>query len=146
MRNIRFDPTARPGLAYCQAFDWLAMQLQATDGPVAALAPRTFHGAELLRRLPHLPFLAPLPRGLRRAAASLGLAPPTEIRSLPGSLRAIAWTEPASDDVCQLDRLKVVLHSGGHLYLVAPGPLGRFLAEHRQDDWGRLLSGRQVLR
>jgi hypothetical protein len=141
-----FDPIRRPGLAYQHAFDWLALHLQAAGGPVAALAPQTFHGAELLRRLPYLPFLPPLPRGLARAAASLGLSAPTGSDPSAGPFHAVAWAEPPAEAGTRLSALARSLHPGGRLYLLAPGPLGRFLAERRHNSWDPRLPARQALR
>lgn len=59
MNDLTFDPIYRPGLAYQHAFDWLALGLSVASGPVACLAQSTFEGAELLRRLGGVAFLAP---------------------------------------------------------------------------------------
>lgn len=145
MNRQTFDPIHLPGLAYRHAFDWLAVQLQAAGGPVAALVPRIFHGVELLRRLHHLPFLDPLPEGFPQAIAALGLPVPIEMHPCSGPLRAIAWPEPAVRDVALLEPLQAALHPGGYLYVLAPGRLGRFLSEHRLSQKGRLLSARRAL-
>lgn len=139
-----FDPIYRPGLAYQHAFDWLAVQLQATTGPFAALAPGAFHAGELLRRLPMLSLLPPAPDGLDQVSAVLG-ATPTLSEPEPGTLAAIAWVEPAAGDVAQLAQLQAWLQPRGRLYLVAGGRLSRFLAERRADQDNRLLDARKAV-
>jgi hypothetical protein len=126
------DSLARPGLAYLYAFDWLAVQLAAVAGPVTALVTQPFHGVELLRRLPDLSFLEPLPPEVVRAGLSLGITP---VRTLAEGveLDALAWLEPRREDAHQLLALRRRLRPGGKLYLLAGGPLARFLAERQQS-------------
>jgi hypothetical protein len=145
MNRQTFDPIQQPTLAYRHAFDWLAVQLQAAGGPVAAVAPSLFHSAEILRRLPRLPLVAPLPDRLPQVAAELGLPAPTELRTCRESLRAVAWTEPATGDVDLLEPVQAALHPGAYLYVLLPGVLGCFLSEHRHGEWGRLLSARRAV-
>jgi hypothetical protein len=122
---------ARPGLAYQYAFDWLAVQLQAAHGPVAALVTAAFHGCELLRRLPNLQFLEPLPPMLGSKALSLDINPVhTVTESTP--LTAAAWVEPLRQDSHLLPTLQQQIQPGGRLYLVAGGRLARFLTERQQ--------------
>ena len=116
------DPLHRPGLAYQHAFDWLAVQLHATGGRVAARATTLFHAVELLRRLPDLPLLPPLAPGLEEAAADLGLSVTAPEQAAQEGLHALALIEPPHADPASLT---ASLRPGGCLYLVAPGPLGR---------------------
>lgn len=139
-----FDPIHRPGLVYQHAFDWLAVQLQATAGPFAALAPGAFHARELLRRLPMLSLLPPAPDGLDQVSAVLG-ATPTLSEPEPGTLAAIAWVEPAAGDVALLAQLQAWLQPRGRLYLVAGGRLSRFLAERRAYQDSQLLDARRAV-
>ena len=129
---MTWDPTRHPGLAYRHAFDWLALQLHAAAGPVAALAPSVFHAGELLRRLPHLALLPPTPDGLEAVAAALGSRPNRAMARAAAGLRAAAWPEPAAATGPErLPQIHSWLQPGGHLYLVAADRLAPFLAERR---------------
>lgn len=136
LNRERFDPISRPGLAYQHAFDWLAVRL-ANTGPAACLAPSTFCAVEMLRRLPELPFLEPLPDGLDPAATALGCRSPGTIDPKEGELAAVAWLEPATKDLERLDDLAQILSPTARLYLIAGGPLARFLAERRTGANGQ---------
>lgn len=139
------NPLQRPGLAYQQAFDWLAVQLQASSGAAAALAPTAFHGVELLRRRPDLPILKPLPDGLSEAAAALGIT----LQSADFGQTApavLAWAEPPASAVEQLASLSARVQPGARLYLVTPGPLGRFLTERRAAMLPQAMTAGQALR
>lgn len=138
-----FDPIRRPGLAYQHAFDWLAVELQCTAGPVVALAPAAFHAAELLRRLPALALLPPAPDGLEQVAAALG-ANPALLEPAPRTLAAIAWAEPEAGSAGQFEQVRAWLQPRGRLYLVTGGRLGRFLAERRAGQGGHLLDARDA--
>lgn len=140
----QFNPIHRPGLAYQHGFDWLAVQLQATIGPIAALVPGAFHAGELLRRLPMLSLLPPAPDGLDQVSAALGAAP-TVLEPEPGTLATIAWVEPAVGDLALLAQLQAWLQPRGRLYLVAGGRLSRFLAERRAEQDSQMLDARKAV-
>ena len=131
MSELRFDPIQLPGLAYRNAFDWLAVRLQAHNGDVGCLAPTTFHAAELLRRMPAVPFIEPVPGGLCEATAALGLDPAATIPPELGSLAAVAWLEPDRAGLERLGEIRRALRPGGKLYVIAGGALVHFLAERR---------------
>jgi len=139
-----FDPCRRPGLAYQHAFDWLAVQLQATSGPIATMALGFFATGELLRRLPSLPMIPPAPMDLEQVAAALD-ALPILLEPEPGTLAAVAWVEPTVDDVAMFAQLQIWLQPCGRLYLVAGGRLSRFLAERRADQGSQRLDARRVV-
>lgn len=126
-----FDPIRRPGLAYQHAFDWLAVQLASTPGPIAALAPTLFLATELIRRLPHVTLLQPLPSDINSAAITLDvpgqLTPPAT-----GALSALALLEPLTTDLVEAHRYQSLLHPEGHLYIIIGGGLASFLTEHRR--------------
>lgn len=130
---ILADPLRRPGLVYQYAFDWLAVQLSATSGHAAALVSTLFHGVELMRRLSALPFLEPLPPELIRGGLALGVSP---LHTLAGETEAaaLAWLEPRRADAAQMPTIRQRLQPGGLLYLLAAGPLARFLAERQQNE------------
>jgi hypothetical protein len=130
-----FDATRRPGLAYQLAFDWLAVRLHAA-GPVVYYVGTTWQLSEMARRLPHVTALID-PAARAAAAASLGL--PELPGDEAGSLQAVALIEPAVLPREVIDRLG----PGGRLYVVAAGPLARFLAE-RRDGSGAPLGARAV--
>lgn len=91
----------RPGLAYQHAFDWLAVQMQGIEGPYAGLVPSVFQGVELLRRLPEIPFMNPVPLGLVEASLALGLNH-VAAADKREELAAVAWVEPRLKDVTNL--------------------------------------------
>jgi len=117
------DIIRKPGLAYQEAFDWLAVRLHAMDGPVACSVAADWQLAEMARRLPRVPTLHSEAAG-RELFHALGLPEP-EIS--PGLLGAIALVEPAKFPPASFERLK----PGGRLFVVAGGRLARFLAERR---------------
>lgn len=127
------DLCRRPGLAYQHAFDWLAVQLQAIDGPIVALVPSEFQGIELLRRLPDISFLNPMPTGLGEVGAGLGLDRVAAANER-GKFAAVAWVEPRQEDVSCLEQIRQRLLVNGHIFLVAGGQLASFLAERRQQE------------
>lgn len=137
------DPIHRPGLAYQHAFDWLAVQLHSTPGPVAALVPAAFHAAELLRRLPCISLLPPLPEHLTQVGTALGNHPVTP-QPENNSFSAIGWVEPLSNDAGHLQLLAQGLEPGGRLYLIAGGPLSRFLTDRRQRNDADYLSAHRA--
>ena len=131
MNDRRFDPVQLPGLAYRHAFDWLAVRLQAHEGAAGCLAPTAFHAAELLRRMPAVPFIEPAPEGLHQATAALGLDPAATVPPEPASLAAIAWLEPDTTTIERLGEIRQALRPDGRLYVIAGGALVRFLTERR---------------
>lgn len=123
MTDAGIDVIRKPGLAYQEAFDWLAVRLQAMDGAVACSVAADWQLAEMARRLPRVPTLNNGSAG-RELFHALGLQQP---EMLPGLLDAIALVEPAKLPPASLERLK----PGGRLFIVAGGRLARFLAERR---------------
>ena len=123
----------RPGLAYQYAFDWLAGQLQTVGGSSACLVPSLFQGVELLRRLPKITFLDPILTEIDLARTELGFSQ-NEQETIDGSFAAIAWAEPRRGDEEHLAMLVERLAFQGRLYIVAGGPLARFLAEQRSNN------------
>jgi hypothetical protein len=117
------DSGVRPGLAYQHAFDWLAVALSASDGPVACVRSGAFQARELSRRLPDLSFV--------NLAGRLGPGPGPADAAQPGRRAALAWAEPLAADASSFADLPHLLRPDGVLYLVVGGRLARFLAERR---------------
>lgn len=125
------DPTYRPGLAYQHAFDWLAVHLGATKGPVACLQTDPFPVTELLRRVPRAALIADGSPVAGEFDTCLDLRAQPR-RDLGGAtFAAVAWPEPRAARGDQLARLPDALVRGGRLYAVVGGPLARFLHERR---------------
>jgi hypothetical protein len=141
MNHGHFDPVQLPGLAYRHAFDWLAVRLQAHEGAIGCLAPTTFHAAELLRRMPLVPFIEPVPDGLHESPVALGSDPAATVPPEPASLEAIAWLEPDTTSIERLGEIRRALQPDGRLYVIAGGALVRFLVERRLG----LLNGKEYL-
>jgi hypothetical protein len=135
---IAHDVIRRPGLAYQLAFDWLAVRLHAASGPVAYAASAAWQLVEMADRLPGVPALGATATARTAVAAALGL--PDIPAFDTGQLWAVGLIEPAEAPREIFDRLE----SGGRLYVVAGGALGRFLAERRVDNDFSPLSGRAI--
>lgn len=134
MSSDFFDPIYRPSLAYQHAFDWLSIRLNASEGPVAFLATSAFDGAELMRRLPAVAFLEPVPSEMPGVNTALGLPEIKAVSPRDSILAAVAWSQPNADELKQILLLKKVLRPGGRLFVIANGGLARFLVEQRMDE------------
>ncbi|MBE2234082.1 MAG: hypothetical protein IAE85_11355 [Anaerolinea sp.] len=136
MTATSIDVTHRPGLAYQQAFDWLAVCLHAADGMVAYGAAAPWQWLELAHRLPHTATLSRAPAA-REALAALGLA---EAAPASGLLAAVGLVEPAEVGPALFDRLS----ADGRLHVVTGGRLARFLAERRGSAAASPMSAREL--
>jgi hypothetical protein len=144
----KLDVTHRPGLAYQYAFDWLAVQLHASPGPVAAIAGPAWQLLEIRRRLPDIALLDLADANARPHADAQRVAevlPQSHSVASSDKLWAtVSWIEPAATDRPTFDKLRHCLLPYGRLLLVANGRLGRRLAEQRRDGHRATLRAAEV--
>jgi hypothetical protein len=130
-----FDPIQRPGLAYQHGLDWLAVNLGNAPGPIACLISSHFHLIEMLRRLPDISLLTPVPEDLEIAAKMVSLSRPRIAEPNERGFAAVAWLEPCAEHRVVLPWLRRILSPEGRLFVVAGGRLGRFLTDRRRPDF-----------
>lgn len=128
------DITQHAGLVYQHAFDWLAANLHVADGPAAYKVSSAWQLLEMARRLPEVPALDPDPAWQSVVAQALGCEERT-VSGIDGSLwAAIGLVEPRLADQHLFESFRQSLRPGGHLFVIADGPMSRFLEERRRDS------------
>lgn len=133
MIPLMLDVTQRPGLAYQHAFDWLAVNLYAAAGPTAYKVNSARHLLQMARRLPEVPALDADPAWWPMVATALGVDKPAGSGIDDCLWTAIGLAEPGLSERGLFDSLRQSLWPGGYLYVIAGGPMSRFLEERRRD-------------
>lgn len=126
-------------MAYQNAFNWLAMELNKYGDKIACQTSSNAVAAEILIRLPHVSFLAPYPIDLATVAYSFICGKHQLDRSTDRHFKAVAWIEPSKQDLYYLNGLNQSIGATGRLYLISGGPLARFMADRRT-----MLNGRTI--
>lgn len=135
----------RPSLEYQHAFDCCAVALQPIAGSIAVLASHPFYGRELAARLDGRQarfFATPAwdlaPEEMRAWLGAEGTSTQTDLESVAASgVVAAVWAEPEREGGRKvLARIEGVMAPAGRLYVVASGPLRRYLPEWQSRAWG----------
>ncbi|MCB0187355.1 MAG: hypothetical protein KDE31_23970, partial [Caldilineaceae bacterium] len=139
--SVAIDVVRRPGLAYQYAFDWLAVQLHSTQGPVAYAIGSEWHLAEMASRLPAVPTLSSNAASTTPVSVALGLTGILMTGLDSERWAAVGLVEPERIEWTLLDSVS----PGGRLYVVAGGRSARFLAERKAHDGHQPMTGTRVV-